>query len=80
VIAAGGSGKRMGKSIPKQFLELAGKPVLMHSIERFLQFDKSIRIITVLPENQLEFWKSFGKIFIFNSTCCRRRGSSVLFC
>jgi 2-C-methyl-D-erythritol 4-phosphate cytidylyltransferase len=65
VIVAGGSGKRMGKLIPKQFLELAGKPVLMHSIERFLQFDKSIRIITVLPENQLDFWEELREKFSF---------------
>jgi 2-C-methyl-D-erythritol 4-phosphate cytidylyltransferase len=56
VIVAGGSGKRMGAEIPKQYLELAGKPVLMHTLERFKAFDDSIEIITVLPENQLRFW------------------------
>jgi len=56
VIVAGGSGKRMGAEIPKQFLELAGRPVLMHTIERFKAFDDSIEIITVLPENQLLHW------------------------
>jgi 2-C-methyl-D-erythritol 4-phosphate cytidylyltransferase len=56
VIVAGGSGKRMGAEIPKQFLELAGRPVLMHTIERFKAFEESIEIITVLPENQLLHW------------------------
>jgi 2-C-methyl-D-erythritol 4-phosphate cytidylyltransferase len=56
VIVAGGSGKRMGAEIPKQFLELAGRPVLMHTIERFKAYDESIEIITVLPENQLLHW------------------------
>jgi len=56
VIVAGGSGKRMGAEIPKQFIELAGRPVLMHTIERFKAFDESIEIITVLPENQLLHW------------------------
>jgi 2-C-methyl-D-erythritol 4-phosphate cytidylyltransferase len=56
VIVAGGSGKRMGAEIPKQFLELAGKPVLMHTIERFKSFNNAIEIITVLPENQLRYW------------------------
>lgn len=56
VIVAGGSGKRMGAEIPKQFLELAGRPVLMHTIERFKSFNDAIEIITVLPENQLRFW------------------------
>ena len=56
VIVAGGSGKRMGAEIPKQFLELAGRPVLMHTIERFKAFNDAIEIITVLPENQLRHW------------------------
>jgi len=39
LIVAGGSGRRMGTDIPKQFLEIAGKPILMHTIERFYDFD-----------------------------------------
>jgi len=65
VIVAGGSGKRMGSDIPKQFLELAGKPVLMHTIERFKAFNESIEIITVLPENQLGFWKELQEKYSF---------------
>ena len=61
VIVAGGSGKRMQTETPKQFLELAGKPVLMHTIERFKTFNNSIEIITVLPENQLEYWDFIQK-------------------
>ncbi|MFN8211687.1 MAG: 2-C-methyl-D-erythritol 4-phosphate cytidylyltransferase [Bacteroidales bacterium] len=66
VIVAGGSGKRMGMETPKQFLELAGKPVLMHTIERFYRFDNSIEIITVLPENQLRFWLDLKKKYSFD--------------
>ena len=61
VIVAGGSGKRMRAEIPKQFLELAGRPVLMHTIERFKSFNDAIEIITVLPENQLLFWINLQK-------------------
>ena len=56
LIVAGVSGKRMGIETPKQFLELNGRPVLMHTIERFKAFSDSIEIITVLPENQLRHW------------------------
>ncbi|HUX97507.1 MAG TPA: 2-C-methyl-D-erythritol 4-phosphate cytidylyltransferase [Bacteroidales bacterium] len=56
VIVAGGSGKRMGAGMPKQFLELEGRPVLMHTIERFKAFNETIEIITVLPEDQLRHW------------------------
>jgi 2-C-methyl-D-erythritol 4-phosphate cytidylyltransferase len=66
VIVAGGSGKRMGVDTPKQFLELAGKPVLMHTIERFKAFDSSIEIITVLPENQLRYWNELRKKYSFD--------------
>lgn len=56
VIVAGGSGKRMGAEVPKQFLELGGRPLLMHTIEKFRSFDSSIELITVLPEDQLRHW------------------------
>lgn len=56
LIVAGGTGERMKSEIPKQFIEIAGKPILMHTIEKFRAFDGSIEIITVLPENQLRFW------------------------
>ncbi|HVN58313.1 MAG TPA: 2-C-methyl-D-erythritol 4-phosphate cytidylyltransferase [Bacteroidales bacterium] len=65
VIVAGGSGKRMGTETPKQFLELAGRPVLMHTIERFHKFSESIEIITVLPENQLRHWTAVQKKYDF---------------
>jgi 2-C-methyl-D-erythritol 4-phosphate cytidylyltransferase len=65
VVVAGGSGKRMGADIPKQYLELAGKPVLMHTLERFKAFNDSIEIIAVLPENQLRFWADLQKKYFF---------------
>ena len=57
IIVAGGKGERMGETIPKQFLELAGKPILMHTLERFKNADSTIEIIVVLPENQIDFWE-----------------------
>ena len=57
IIVAGGKGERMGASTPKQFLELAGKPILMHTLEKFKKADPSIEIILALPENQIDFWE-----------------------
>jgi 2-C-methyl-D-erythritol 4-phosphate cytidylyltransferase len=57
IIVAGGSGSRMGTEIPKQFLELCGKPVLMHTIQVFHDFDPESKIILVLPEDQQLFWE-----------------------
>ncbi|MCW0483859.1 2-C-methyl-D-erythritol 4-phosphate cytidylyltransferase [Gaoshiqia sediminis] len=56
LIVAGGSGSRMGAEIPKQFLELAGKPVLMRTMERFAAYDPSIRLALVLPADQTTRW------------------------
>lgn len=56
IIVAGGSGLRMGTDLPKQFLELCGKPVLMHTIQRFYDFDPHCELILVLPLLQQEYW------------------------
>jgi len=66
LIVAGGKGSRMGADIPKQFLELTGKPVLMRTIERFMAFDRSIRIIIVLPEDQTGYWEELKKKYSFS--------------
>lgn len=56
IIVAGGSGSRMGTDIPKQFLELCGKPVLMHTIQRFYDYDPDCELFLVLPAAQKSFW------------------------
>lgn len=79
VIVAGGSGKRMGTETPKQFLELAGRPVLMHTIERFKKFSETIEIITVLPENQLRYWLELQKKHSFSILHTLVKGGSNRF-
>ncbi|MCF0178603.1 MAG: 2-C-methyl-D-erythritol 4-phosphate cytidylyltransferase, partial [Bacteroidales bacterium] len=59
IIVAGGSGVRMGTEIPKQFLELDGKPILRHTIERFLSLDTPVEIIVVLPKEMKGWWKDY---------------------
>ncbi|NOU18332.1 MAG: 2-C-methyl-D-erythritol 4-phosphate cytidylyltransferase [Bacteroidales bacterium] len=56
IIVAGGSGTRMGADIPKQFLPLLGKPILIHTIETFLALPSIIEIILVLPASQIPVW------------------------
>lgn len=58
IIVAGGSGKRMGASVPKQFLLLGGKPVLCRTIEAFHRFDPAMQLIVVLPEDGIEQWRA----------------------
>ena len=57
IIVAGGKGLRMGGEIPKQFLSIGGKPVLMRTMERFHEYDPTLKIILVLPKDQQEFWQ-----------------------
>ncbi len=59
IIVAGGSGKRMQSQLPKQFLTLAGKPVLMHTLDVFFQTLKGTphQIVLALPETQIEKWE-----------------------
>lgn len=54
VLVAGGSGTRMNSSVPKQFLELKGKPILSHTIDVFLKAYSDIHIVLVLPKIFLE--------------------------
>src|SRR5574344_543318 len=58
IIVAGGKGLRMGKEIPKQFLLVAGRPILMYTLEAFNNADSSICIVLVLPRDQQQYWKS----------------------
>ena len=59
VMTAGGMGSRMGASVPKQFLELEGKPILRLTIERFLEAVPDIKIITVLPAGHIDAWRQY---------------------
>lgn len=56
VIVAGGKGLRMGADLPKQFLSIGGKPVLMHTLAAFHAYDAALQIILVLPQSQQDFW------------------------
>lgn len=62
LIVAGGSGSRMCHDVPKQFLVIAGKPLLMHTLESFLAFDPQMEIIVVLPEGKTEHWKKLCQV------------------
>jgi 2-C-methyl-D-erythritol 4-phosphate cytidylyltransferase len=57
IIVAAGRGSRMQSAIPKQFLKLNGRPLLLHSIASFAEFDPSITIILILPADQFSVWE-----------------------
>src|SRR5690554_5281164 len=61
IIVAGGKGLRMGKEIPKQFLPLHGKPILFHTLEIFKKTIPNLKIILVLPKDEVQRWKNLSK-------------------
>jgi 2-C-methyl-D-erythritol 4-phosphate cytidylyltransferase len=65
IIVAGGKGLRMGSDIPKQFLPIGGKPVLMRTLERFREYDADLQIILVLPEAQQAYWQELCEKYDF---------------
>jgi len=65
IIVAGGSGTRMNSAIPKQFMKLGGKPVLMHSILKFYDSGLAPEIIVALPSGQNESWADLCREFGF---------------
>ena len=65
IIVAGGKGLRMGGDIPKQFLPVCGKPVLMRTLEAFHAYDASMRFILVLPVSQQAYWKQLCEEYQF---------------
>jgi 2-C-methyl-D-erythritol 4-phosphate cytidylyltransferase len=65
IIVAGGKGLRMGTDIPKQFLPIGGKPVLMRTLERFREYSADLQIILVLPQAQQDYWQQLCKEYDF---------------
>jgi 2-C-methyl-D-erythritol 4-phosphate cytidylyltransferase len=65
IIVAGGKGLRMGSDIPKQFLPIGGRPVLMRTLERFRQYSPTLQIILVLPKAQQDYWQELCKEYDF---------------
>ena len=65
VIVAGGKGLRTGYKLPKQFIPIGGKPVLMHTIEAFYNYNAAIRIIVVLSESYINYWQQICSDYNF---------------
>lgn len=65
LIVAGGKGLRMGSDLPKQFLPLGGKPVLMHTLEAFRRYDAEMQLILVLPCEQQDYWHELCRKYDF---------------
>ena len=67
IIVAGGKGERMETTTPKQFLLLAGKPILMHTLDAFFRYDLQINIILVLPQAHHDTWARLCKQYNYTT-------------
>lgn len=63
IIVAGGSGRRMGGSLPKQFMMLGNEPILARSINRTHEALPAAEIVVVLPKDHIELWKNIAARF-----------------
>lgn len=79
IIVAGGKGLRMGGEIPKQFLPVNGKPVLMRTIERFRDYSPKLGIILVLPKTQQGYWRNLCLEHGFQATYTIADGGETRF-
>lgn len=79
IITAGGIGKRMGGSVPKQFLLLAGKPVLIHTLERFNTLLPDAQFILSLPSDWQEYWQELATKYNLNAPHILANGGAERF-
>ncbi len=79
IIVAGGSGTRMGLAIPKQFASIHGKPILVYTIEAFLNYDPNITVVLVLPEVHIPTWQEIKREFLPNQNVLIAQGGSSRF-
>lgn len=79
IIVAGGKGLRMGADIPKQFLPIGGKPVLMRTLERFREYAADLQIILVLPKAQQDYWRELCQQYHFDVEYTLANGGETRF-
>jgi len=79
IIVAGGKGLRMGSDIPKQFLPVGGKPILMRTISRFREYSLTLGIVLVLPREQHEYWLQLCHEYDFTEHCTLACGGETRF-
>lgn len=79
LIVAGGKGLRFGSSMPKQFLGLNGKPILLHTINAFVRYSSNIQIVLVLPESEISIWEELALAHKFDHPLTMAKGGESRF-
>lgn len=79
LVVAGGKGTRIKSTLPKQFLELKGLPILMHTLHAFYRYSETIQIILVLPEDDFPTWESLCRKHHFTRPLILQAGGETRF-
>lgn len=79
IIVAGGKGTRIRHALPKQFIELAGKPVLFHTLEAFQRYSSSLNIVLVLPADDIQTWNDLVAKYHFDVPVTVQTGGDTRF-
>lgn len=79
LIVAGGKGTRIKSTVPKQFIELKGKPVLLHTLEAFYRYSENITVILVLPTDDFEKWDTIVRKYNFQKPVILQKGGDTRF-
>lgn len=66
IIVAGGTGKRMKSDLPKQFILVNNKPIILHTINKFIDYNKDIKLVIAMQKNYFDYWKTLCKTYGFN--------------
>lgn len=79
LIVAGGKGTRIKSDLPKQFIRLNGKPILLYTLEAFFSYSENITLVLVLPEDDFGIWESIKSEFNFKRPIALQRGGETRF-
>lgn len=79
IIVAGGKGNRMNSELPKQFITIGGRPILMRTIEQFYKTDSAITLILVLPKEQITYWQELQTEYGFEVPVLVTAGGATRF-
>ncbi len=79
IIVAGGTGSRMNSDLPKQFIEIKGKPVIVHTVQKFLDWSADIHVIIVMNPEFLELWERIQKEYFSTNEITTVSGGETRF-
>lgn len=78
-MVAGGKGTRIKSSLPKQFMEICGKPVLFHTLEAFHRYSPSLSVVLVLPADDFGTWTELVSKYKFSMPVTLQSGGETRF-